>query len=1354
MIDKHTVTLKTKLYIGVLIAVISSLIASGGYLFYQQQADALRRVRYHELKAIADLKESQIENWIQERKADAELITQSPLFIDGISRWIQDNGNMRLKERITEGLKPVQKELGYKDIFLAKTNGDLLLSANGNFPEFESFIKQKIKEASVKNEIVFTDFYLGQKDNKIYYDIITPVIYNESKPIAVLVFRRDPNDFLFPLIQNWPTPSKSAETAILRVENDSVIFLNELRHLKNTALKFKIPLTQTEVPAVQAALGRTGLFEGIDYRGVAVLSDIRIIPGSNWVMFSKVDKSEIYADLNLTAGIIAGFTILLIIICGIGFAFIYNSRQKTIYKELYGKERELWGQQEKFKVTMDSLGEGIITLDINGKVQYLNKLAEELTGWNMREARGRELHDIYPVKNEESGQRENNILNKIYKHGIVKELANHTLLISKSGKEIPVMDTGAPVHDNDGTVIGIVIAFQDETEKRKQQKLIKESEIRLRSTMDNLIEGCQILSYQYTYLYLNSAAIESSHKTQEELIGKTMMECYPGIEKTEMFSKLKQCIEERISHNIENEFIYPDGEKRVFNLRFEPVPEGVFILSEDITEHKLAEKAHRQLLAIIEATPDFIGMADLNGSPNYINTAGRNMFGIGMDDDLSKFNIADFHPDWAKRIVLNEGLPAATKNGSWYGETAILHRNGSVKPVSQIIIAHKSSDGNVEYLSTLCRDISERKKYENEIIEKSKLLESFFENTLTLNAIMDKDFNFIRVNQAYANADEHDVAFFIGKNYFDLYPTDTMDIFEEVVRTKITYQAIERPFTYINNPERGVSYWDWSLTPLLDTDGEVELLILNLLNVTNRVKTNKELLENEIFLSALFNSVNDAIFTVSMPDRKIRTVNKAVSDLFGYESVEIIGKPTRLLYTSEEAYQEYGNILTSTIKENKPYAGAELKLKKKDGTEIFCDVQTTLLIREGEKDLVISILHDITDRKRILDELIESKEKAEESDKLKTAFLANMSHEIRTPMNGILGFTELLLEPDLSSEEKEEFIKIVHLSGQRMLNTVNNIVEISKIEAGLVQLNLTRTDVNGRMEELIRFFQPEAERKGIKLHLEMLLPPMDKNMITDQSKLDSILTNLIKNAIKYTKEGEIRVGCQAMANQLEFYVKDTGIGIPKERQQAVFERFIQADIFDKEARQGSGLGLAISKAYVEMLGGEIRVESNPDAIPGGQGSSFFFTLPTNGQGQEIAGEIKIRKGNKSISPIKGLKIVIAEDDENSAIYLQTILKSDAGKIILTQKGHEAVEACRNDPDIDLVLMDIQMPGMNGYEATRRIREFNKKVIIIAQTAYGLSGDREKTIESGCNDYLSKPVNKNELLALIQKYLGK
>jgi CheY-like chemotaxis protein len=214
-------------------------------------------------------------------------------------------------------------------------------------------------------------------------------------------------------------------------------------------------------------------------------------------------------------------------------------------------------------------------------------------------------------------------------------------------------------------------------------------------------------------------------------------------------------------------------------------------------------------------------------------------------------------------------------------------------------------------------------------------------------------------------------------------------------------------------------------------------------------------------------------------------------------------------------------------------------------------------------------------------------------------------------------------------------------------------------------------------------------------------------------------------------------------------VKDTGIGIAKNRQEAIFERFIQADIHDTYAYQGSGLGLTITKAYVEMLGGKIRVDSEP-----GKGSTFYFTIPITAEKQAQSNITKVVSAEDKEVQIKNLKLLIVEDDETSDFLITSMLKKNNHEVLHTKTGIETIEVCRNNPDIDLILMDIRMPVMNGYEATRQIRQFNKEVIIIAQTAYGLSGDRQKAIDMGCNDYISKPIDKDELLRLMQQYFKK
>jgi len=427
----------------------------------------------------------------------------------------------------------------------------------------------------------------------------------------------------------------------------------------------------------------------------------------------------------------------------------------------------------------------------------------------------------------------------------------------------------------------------------------------------------------------------------------------------------------------------------------------------------------------------------------------------------------------------------------------------------------------------------------------------------------------------------------------------------------------------------------------------------------------------------------------------------------------------------------------------------EFRFRHKDGTYRWIHNKSASLKNNKGKVIRMFGSHtDITEQKQIEQELIKAKEQAEESDLLKSAFLANMSHEIRTPMNGILGFAELLKEPELSGEEQQQYIRIIEKSGARMLNIINDIIDISKIEAGLMNLNLIETNINENIEYLYTFFKPEVEAKGIELLFHTPLSAQEATITTDSEKVYAILTNLVKNAIKYTNHGSIELGYQKRGDYLEFYVKDTGIGVAKKRREAIFERFIQADISDKMARQGAGLGLAITRAYVEMLGGKIWVESLE-----GFGSTFYFTLPHTSEPKHEPVVQQLTFSDK-VEELRKLNILIAEDDEVSEMLLDKIVKFVGKEILKARTGLEAVDVCKKNSDIDLVLMDIRMPEMSGFEATCQIRKFNKDVIIIAQTAYGLTGDREKAVEAGCNDYIAKPINKTELFELILKYFGK
>jgi PAS domain S-box-containing protein len=432
-------------------------------------------------------------------------------------------------------------------------------------------------------------------------------------------------------------------------------------------------------------------------------------------------------------------------------------------------------------------------------------------------------------------------------------------------------------------------------------------------------------------------------------------------------------------------------------------------------------------------------------------------------------------------------------------------------------------------------------------------------------------------------------------------------------------------------------------------------------------------------------------------------------------------------------------------------------------------------IRNNKNEIIgaTALARNITERMQAETELIKAKEKAEESDRLKSFFLANMSHEIRTPMNGILGFAELLKNQDLTGEKQQDFIRIIEKSGARLLNTINSIVDISKIEAGLMSLDSKEVNINGQIEFIYKFFNPEVESKGLRLLFKNGLPLKEATIKTDIEKIYAILTNLVKNAIKFTNEGSIEfgytVGPSGSADsptspaqigkagepvepvepvELEFYVKDTGIGISQQQKEIIFERFRQGSESLTRNYEGSGLGLSISKSYVELLGGKIWVESEE-----GKGSIFYFTIPYNPVPEEKDTIKKVFFGNDTMAKIQTLKILVVEDDEISDLILTETLQIRNYIILHAKNGIEAIEFCHTNPDIDLVLMDIKMPEMDGYDATRQIRQFNKDVIIIAQTAYAFSGEREKAIEAGCNDYLSKPIDHSLLHELIKKHFN-
>ena len=485
---------------------------------------------------------------------------------------------------------------------------------------------------------------------------------------------------------------------------------------------------------------------------------------------------------------------------------------------------------------------------------------------------------------------------------------------------------------------------------------------------------------------------------------------------------------------------------------------------------------------------------------------------------------------------------------------------------------------------------------------------------------------------------------------------------------------------------------------------------------------------------------------------EITNLNNSAEHLLGKERSQLI-KSSFAFFVTFDTRAVYNRFLNKIFK-SKVKETCEFKLATGEDSIKYI-LANGIISNNSEKCLVT--LNDITNQKQTEKELIDARKKAEEGDRLKSAFLANMSHEIRTPMNGILGFTELLKDLKLRGDEQQKYIGIIEKSGTRLLNIINNIISISKIESHQTEASVTDTNVNEQVKYIYQFFKLEAEQKNLLLTFQNALPAKDAYIKTDKEKLYAVLTNLVKNAIKFTQTGSIEFGYKVKGELLEFFVKDSGPGIPDEQKEIIFERFRQGNESLTRNYEGAGLGLSISKAYVEMLGGKIWVENNINFISVNgnhilnKGSIFYFTLPVHSLHKPINILTDSATNNEINEHGKKLKILIVDDDKTSELLLRKIFDKESKEFLHVPNGIEAIKTCKNNPDIDLILMDINLPQINGYEATRRIREFNTEVFIIAQTAYALAGDRENAIAAGCNDYIAKPISQVVLKKMVNKY---
>ncbi|MBK7171884.1 MAG: cache domain-containing protein [Bacteroidales bacterium] len=517
----------------------------------------------------------------------------------------------------------------------------------------------------------------------------------------------------------------------------------------------------------------------------------------------------------------------------------------------------------------------------------------------------------------------------------------------------------------------------------------------------------------------------------------------------------------------------------------------------------------------------------------------------------------------------------------------------------------------------------------------------------------------------------------------------------------------------------------------------------HMISERDRIKTDLETEQSR--LKYMIDSIPDMIFFKGT-DSLFVGCNRAFEKYIGKKSAEIRGLTEYDLFSKAHAdlYTETDRRLMSNLE---PIRSTDW-VTYPDGRKVLADTLKTLYFdTEGKVLGIIGISRDITEMEETRQRLIMAKEKAEESDRLKTAFLANMSHEIRTPMNAIIGFSDLLSDEDLAPEDREDFISKIKLSGESLMNIINDIIDIAKIEAGQLKITDAECDIDKLLANLYGTFSEIKNRSHkSELELKLNLPSSDTPLVTiaDPLRLHQVLTNLLSNALKFTEFGQIEFGYTFKDSIIQFFVRDTGIGILRSKQQLLFQRFSQLDQSTTRKYGGTGLGLAISKNIVELMGGSIWLESEP-----GQGSLFQFTLPYRAVEVENIAAFSV---DDTIN-WKNKKILIAEDIDQNYILMEAVLKFTQVTLLHAPNGQVAIDLVKEHSDIDLILMDIQLPVKTGYEAIQEILQIYPELPIISFTAYALPREKEKSLEAGCVDFLNKPIKPDQLLNVIRKYMN-
>jgi len=923
--------------------------------------------------------------------------------------------------------------------------------------------------------------------------------------------------------------------------------------------------------------------------------------------------------------------------------------------------------------------------------------------------------------------------------------------------------------EDDKHIIGLIAsAIGREEERKNVEEKLHKSQQQLSNALNigklghwelDVVKGIFTFSDEFYSIFRTNAKEMGGYRMPIEDYAKRFVHPEDRHMVSEETLKALDTEDPDFSRYIEHRMLYADGSTGYLAVKFFIVKNSKgetvksYGVNQDITDRKLSEKAlmhsHTLLRYIVEHTRSAVAVHDRDMKYIYVSQRYLNDYKVKEKDVIGKHHYEVF-PDLPQkwRDVHQKAMRGEVSSAE---DDPYVREDGSVDWTRWECRPWYEADGSIGGIIVYTEVITERKQAEKSLKETSNILESMLDQLQDAVAFQKTDFTVIRYNKAgyeLLNMPPEDV---VGKKCYEL--IGRQDVCPNCQSKKaLISKRIETAERYVPELNR---YIRATSNPILDENGEILFIVEQLQDITENKQREEELKRRETLLNKVFDILPVGLWFTDANGKLLRG-NPAGKLIWGAEpliSQEEYGvfKAWRLPTGEEVLPGDWA--LAHTIKKGVTIENELLEIETFDNKRrVILNYTAPVLSDDGETLGAIIVNNDITELKKTEMELIKAKETAETANAAKSEFLANMSHEIRTPMNAIIGFTDLLMDTEMTDAQRH-YAQIVQKSGGTLLSLIEDILDISRIDAGKLELERLDFDLLNLLKDFIDTMSLRAQLKGLELSYS-LKENVPLLLHGDPSRLAQILTNLTGNAIKFTSEGKVIIHVSVESQNcdsvmLRFSVSDTGTGIPEDKIDFIFEKFTQADASNTRRFGGTGLGLAISKQLVQMMDGNIGVISKV-----GEGSEFWFTVKLEKQSKAKWVE-KSEKDNLIQTNTNVLKILLVEDDMLNQEVVQSMIINLEFDVDTVNNGAEAIKALETQ-SYDLVLMDIQMPEMDGLEATKIIRSpeskvTNKDIPIIALTAHAIEGDRERFIKAGMDDYISKPVTLKAVEELLDKW---